>query len=153
MRGTDLISIGQLADRTGVSVSAIRFYETKGLIDSIRNSGGQRRFLRADVRRLSFVLITQKLGFSIQEIAEYLTALPKGRNPTQRDWSKISRQIRHVLDERIETMTLMRDRLDGCIGCGCLSLKKCKLYNPEDKAGAEGAGPRHVMPNNKEHAS
>jgi len=145
MRSTDLISIGQLATRVGISVSAIRFYETKGLIDSIRNSGGQRRFLRADVRRLSFVLITQKLGFTIQEIATYLSILPKGRNPTQKDWSKISRQLRRVLDERIETMTLMRERLDGCIGCGCLSLKKCMIYNPEDKAREEGVGPRHLM--------
>lgn len=146
MRGTDLISIGQMADRVGISVSAIRFYESKGLISSLRSSGGQRRFLRADVRRLSFVLITQKLGFTIQEIAAYLSRLPKGRNPTQKDWSKISRELRHVLDERIETMTLMRDRLDGCIGCGCLSLKKCTIYNPDDRVGEEGTGPRHVMP-------
>lgn len=145
MHGTDLISIGQLANRVGVSVSAIRFYEEKGLVMSTRNAGGQRRFLRSTVRRLSFVLITQKLGFTIQEIASHLSILPKGRNPTQNDWEKIGREIKRTLDARIKEMTLMRDRLDGCIGCGCLSLKKCKLYNPDDAASEKGSGPRYLM--------
>lgn len=145
MRGTDLISIGQLASRVGISVSAIRFYEEKGLVSSTRNAGGQRRFLRSTVRRLSFVLITQKLGFSIQEIAAHLSVLPKERNPTKKDWQKIGQQIRESLDARIREMTLMRDRLDGCIGCGCLSLKVCSLYNPEDTAAENGVGPRYLM--------
>lgn len=145
MQATDLISIGELAKRVGVSVSAIRFYEEKGLISSVRNSGGQRRFLRAAVRRLSFVLITQKLGFSLQEIKTYLSLLPKSRNPTQKDWEKIGHHIRQKLDDRIREMTLMRDRLNGCIGCGCLSLKKCAIYNPEDQAQQYGAGPRYLM--------
>jgi len=145
MHGTDLISIGQLAGRVGVSVSAIRFYEEKGLVFSTRNAGGQRRFFRSSVRRLSFILITQKLGFSIQEIASHLSILPDGRNPTQKDWQKIGNRIRKTLDERINEMTLMRDRLDGCIGCGCLSLKKCSIYNPDDEAHKNGAGPRYLM--------
>lgn len=145
LRGNDFISIGKLAERVGISVSAIRFYETKGLISSIRNAGGQRRFLRSDVRRLSFVLIAQQLGFSIQDIVDELSTLPYGRTPTKADWQATSKKFRQVLDERIEVMTKMRDRLDGCIGCGCLSLKACQLYNPEDRASLAGSGPRFVM--------
>jgi len=148
MRSSDFISIGQLADRAGIAVSAIRFYEEKGLITSIRNSGGHRRFLRADIRRLSFILITQKLGFSINEIAEKLSLLPMGRNPTKKDWEKISKSIRSTLDKRIEEMTLLRNRLDGCIGCGCLSLKTCAIYNPDDRASEKGVGPRYLMGDN-----
>jgi len=148
MRSSDFISIGQLAGRAGIAVSAIRFYEEKGLITSIRNSGGHRRFLRADVRRLSFILITQKLGFSINEIAEKLSLLPMGRNPTKKDWEKISKSIRSTLDKRIEEMTLLRNRLDGCIGCGCLSLKTCAIYNPDDRASEKGVGPRYLMGDN-----
>lgn len=145
LRGNDFISIGKLAERVGISVSAIRFYETKGLISSIRNAGGQRRFLRSDVRRLSFVLIAQQLGFSIQDIVDELSTLPHGRTPTKADWQATSKKFRQVLDERIEVMTKMRNRLDGCIGCGCLSLKACQLYNPEDRASLAGSGPRFVM--------
>ena len=145
MRGTDLISIGQLASRVGVSVSAIRFYEEKGLVASTRNAGGQRRFLRSAVRRLSFVLITQKLGFSIKEIASHLSALPKERNPTAADWKNIGNSLQATLDARIAEMTMMRDRLHGCIGCGCLSLKKCGLYNPDDAFAEKGSGPRYLM--------
>lgn len=139
------LSIGDLATRTGLSVSAIRFYETRGLVRAARSAGGQRRFEKADVRRLSFVLIAQKLGFSIRDIADQLASLPNGRAPTQRDWQRMSRQFRHHIDERIEGLTLLRDRLDGCIGCGCLSLKKCELYNPQDAAAAAGAGPRYLL--------
>lgn len=145
MRATDFISIGQLAGRVGIAVSAIRFYETKGLISSIRNAGGQRRFLRSDVRRLSFVLIAQQLGFSIHDIAQELSALPSGRTPTKSDWAAASERFRIRLDERIQAMNTMRDRLDGCIGCGCLSLDVCQLYNPEDRANAAGAGPRYLL--------
>ncbi|WP_262695224.1 redox-sensitive transcriptional activator SoxR [Kordiimonas aquimaris] len=145
MRGTDFISIGKLAERVGVSVSAIRFYESKGLISCIRNAGGQRRFLRSDVRRLSFVLIAQQLGFSIQDIANELSDLPHGRTPTKADWATTSERFRSILDQRITAMTTMRDRLDSCIGCGCLSLKACQLYNPEDRANIKGAGPRFLL--------
>ncbi|WP_406680861.1 redox-sensitive transcriptional activator SoxR [Hyphomonas sp. FCG-A18] len=139
------LTIGDLAGRTGLSVSAIRFYEAKGLIHPDRNSGGQRRFAGADIRRLSFVMIAQQLGLSITEIREALTALPNERTPTKRDWTRLSRSIRRRLDDQIAMMERLRDRLDGCIGCGCLSLKTCALYNPEDKAAQLGSGPRYVI--------
>lgn len=139
------ISIGQLADRTGLSVSAIRYYETEGLVKSERSSGGQRRFLRSDIRRLSFVKIAQQVGFTIDQIREQLNALPDGRTPTKKDWTRMSRGFRSLLDEKIDALTKMRDQLDGCIGCGCLSLAKCKLYNPDDRAYMKGAGPRYLM--------
>ncbi len=140
-----LLSIGDLARRTGLSVSAIRFYEEKGLVEPFRTNGGQRRFLRSDIRRLSFVLIAQQLGLSINEIEEQLKKLPHGRTPTQADWNKISRAMKAMLDDRISQLERTRDRLDGCIGCGCLSLKKCALYNPDDRAAILGAGPRLVL--------
>jgi MerR family redox-sensitive transcriptional activator SoxR len=144
-RGAEPLTIGELARRTGLAVSAIRFYETKGLVTSIRSAGGQRRFLRSDIRRLSFVLIAQQLGFSIQEIRAALATLPANRAPTQKDWERISRDFRSQLDQRISRMTRLRDYLDGCIGCGCLSLKKCALYNPGDRMKKFGPGPRIVM--------
>lgn len=145
MAKSNLLTIGDLAARTGLSVSAIRFYEEKGLVHPLRSSGGQRRFLRSDIRRLSFVLIAQQLGLSIGEIATQLQLLPEGRAPTQRDWTRISKAIRGTIDARIAELERTRDRLDGCIGCGCLSLKKCQLYNPEDRAGLKGPGPRHLI--------
>ena len=140
-----LLSIGQLSARTGLSVSAIRFYETKGLVSPIRNAGGQRRFARAEIRRLAFVQIAQRLGFPLTEIQRELAALPRGRAPTKADWARISDGFRVALDARIETLTRMRDRLDGCIGCGCLSLDSCELYNPDDRAARLGSGPRYVL--------
>lgn len=145
MRADDRLTIGDLASRTGLSVSAIRFYETKGLVAPMRNAGGQRRFLRADVRRLSFVLIAQQLGFSIDDIRRQLDRLPMGRTPNRKDWTRISRAFRQELDERIDTLTRLRDSLDGCIGCGCLSLRRCTLYNPQDRAARRGTGPRYLM--------
>jgi MerR family redox-sensitive transcriptional activator SoxR len=139
------ISIGQIATRTGLSVSAIRFYEAQGLVSPVRNNGGQRRYLRSDIRRLSFVQIAQQLGFTIEQIRIQLDKLPDHRTPTQQDWGKISRTFKADLDKRIEIMTRMRDRLDGCIGCGCLSLKKCALYNPQDKARLTGQGAQFVL--------
>jgi len=141
------ISIGYLSQRTGVTVSAIRFYEAQGLLFPERNAGGQRRFLKADIRRLSFILIAQKFGFTLPMIANTLSALPAGRTPTKEDWADISADFRSVLDEKIETLTNLRDNLDGCIGCGCLSLDKCKLYNPDDRASQHGAGPRYLLGN------
>lgn len=145
MRASDRLSIGQLASRTGLSVSAIRFYETQGLIASERNAGGQRRFLRSDIRRLSFVLIAQQFGFTIEKIRIQLQLLPQERTPNKDDWERISRNFRQTLDEKIETLTRLRDDLDSCIGCGCLSLKTCALYNPQDRARLSGAGPRYLM--------
>ena len=140
-----LLSIGELARRTGLSVSAIRFYEERGLVKAVRSAGNQRRFLRADLRRLSFALIAQQLGLSLGEIAAVLGSLPLGRAPTRADWQAISRRIRGALQERISILERTRDRLDGCIGCGCLSLQSCALYNPGDRAAKAGPGPRYLV--------
>ena len=142
MNPNDLLTIGDLARRTGLTPSGIRFYEDKGLLQSHRTGGNQRRFLRSDIRRLSFILIVQKLGLSLEEIGEHLRSLPQGRTPSSFDWWKISEAIRESLDRRIAQLQSLRDNLDGCIGCGCLSLKTCKLYNPDDVAAEGGPGPR-----------
>lgn len=139
------LSIGDLAARTGLAVSAIRFYEKKGLITPDRNDGNQRRYEGSDIRRLSFILIAQQIGLTIEQIKDVMATLPDGRTPTKADWSRISRKFRTTLDERIGMMQRMRDRLDGCIGCGCLSLKACQLYNPDDQAYRLGVGPRYVV--------
>lgn len=139
------IAIGELARRTGVAVSALRFYEERGLLVALRTRGNQRRFLRSDIRRVSFILIAQKLGLALAEIERELAQLPQGRTPTIEDWERISRSMRRSIDERIALLELTRRKLDACIGCGCLSLAKCRLYNPEDAAGALGAGPRFVL--------
>ncbi|MCL4158509.1 UNVERIFIED_CONTAM: hypothetical protein GTU68_055188 [Idotea baltica] len=139
------LSIGALADRTGLAVSAIRYYESQGLIAPWRNSGRQRRFHRADIRRLSFIMIAQQFDFSLPEIRELLAWLPGKRTPTPADWTRISETFRNRLDARIDTLQKLRDNLDGCIGCGCLSLPKCKLYNPDDRARQRGSGPRYLM--------
>ena len=139
------ITIGRLAERTGVAVSAIRFYEEKGLLRSLRTSGNQRRFLRSDIRRVSFILIAQKLGLALAEIEAQLAQLPQGRAPTVMDWQQISRRMRFEIDQRIMLLTRTRNQLDQCIGCGCLSLQKCQLYNKDDRMGAKGAGPRAIL--------
>ncbi len=139
------LSIGEVADRTGLSVSAIRHYEAEGLVRPPRNAGGQRRFDRSDIRRLSFVMIAQDLGFALAEIRAQLDKLPEGRAPSKADWARIARSFRATLDARIATMTRLRDRLDGCIGCGCLSLAACRLHNPGDRARARGPGPRYLI--------
>jgi MerR family redox-sensitive transcriptional activator SoxR len=145
MPTTSLLSIGQLARRAGISVSSIRFYESRGLVTAVRTSGNQRRFLRADIRRLSFALIAQQLGLTLAEIDAELSTLPQGRTPTRRDWQTISRRIRGMLQARIAMLERTRDLLDGCIGCGCLSLAKCALYNRDDRAARAGAGPRFLL--------
>ncbi|HSG35616.1 MAG TPA: redox-sensitive transcriptional activator SoxR [Sphingomonadaceae bacterium] len=139
------IPIGTLAQRTGVAVSAIRFYEEKGLLTSLRTSGNQRRFLRSDIRRVSFILIAQRLGLGLDEIEQELARLPQGRTPSFHDWQKISRSMRSAIDERILLLTRTRNQLDQCIGCGCLSLQKCQLYNKDDRMAASGKGPRLVL--------
>lgn len=142
MKTSDVLTIGDLSRRTGLSVSAIRFYEDKGLIQPLRTGGNQRRYLRADIRRLSFILIAQKLGLSLSEIGGALTALPQGRTPDARDWARISGAIKDRIDAEMARLAKVREDLDGCIGCGCLSLKKCALYNVGDRWGEGGAGPR-----------
>ncbi len=139
------LPIGDLARRTGLAVSAIRYYEAQGLISPWRNPGGQRRYQRADIRRLSFVMIAQQFGLTLPEIRVVLSGLPGNRTPTPKDWKKISKSLRAHLDQRIDTLTRLRDNLDGCIGCGCLSLPKCALYNPDDRAKSHGSGPRYLM--------
>lgn len=145
LKATDRLPIGELAQRTGIAVSAIRYYEEQGLIASERNAGGQRRFLRSDIRRLSFILIAQQFGFTLPQIREVLAQLPDGRTPTKADWTRIGETFRAELDRKIETLTQLRKRLDKCIGCGCLSLSDCTLYNPQDRAAGRGAGPRYLM--------
>ncbi|MBX3498254.1 MAG: redox-sensitive transcriptional activator SoxR [Alphaproteobacteria bacterium] len=140
-----LLTIGQLARRTGLSVSAIRFYEQRGLVRAARTGGNQRRFARADIRRLSFALIAQRLGLGLAEIERALAALPEGRAPTRKDWQAMSRHIRETLEGRIRLLERTRDLLDGCIGCGCLSLGSCALYNRDDRAARAGAGPRFLL--------
>ncbi len=139
------LAIGALARRTGLAVSAIRYYEAQGLIAPWRNAGGQRRYQRADIRRLSFIMIAQQFGLTLPEIKDVLSDLPGNRTPTPKDWQKISVGLRDRLDQRIATLTRLRDNLDGCIGCGCLSLPKCALYNPDDRAKRHGSGPRYLM--------
>lgn len=145
LKPSDLLSIGEIARRTGLSISAIRFYEERRLIEPVRTNGNQRRFLRSDIRRLSFILIAQKLGLTLGEIEAELVKLPQGRTPDTRDWEAISAAIRARLDAQIDELTRTRDRLDGCIGCGCLSLEKCAIWNPQDRLAGEGPGPRKLL--------
>lgn len=141
----DALPIGKLAARTGISVSAIRFYETRGLIGSTRDASGRRRFERSVIRRLSFIRIAQSLGFSLAEIHEQLDGLPDRRTPTVRDWSTLSRRFGQDIDRRIAELEKLKANLASCIGCGCLSLAKCRLYNPDDAARALGDGPRYLL--------
>jgi MerR family redox-sensitive transcriptional activator SoxR len=145
MNRTDpMISIGELARRSGLAVSAIRHYEAEGLIRSIRSSGGHRQFRRADIRRVAFVQIARRFGFTLAEIRAELDLLPDGRTPNKADWTRISRHFRTALNARIVELERLRDRLDGCIGCGCLSMKSCQLYNAGDQVRDRGPGPRLV---------
>jgi MerR family redox-sensitive transcriptional activator SoxR len=145
MASTPLLTIGDLARRTGLSVSAIRFYEARGLVGAIRTGGNQRRFMRSDIRRLSFALIAQRCGLTLAEIEREMASLPNGRAPNKADWQAISQRLRATLDQRIAMLERTRDRLDGCIGCGCLSLDACALYNPGDRAARAGPGPRFLL--------
>jgi MerR family transcriptional regulator, redox-sensitive transcriptional activator SoxR len=141
------LSIGELAQRTGLSVSAIRFYEARGLVRATRSAGNQRQFARADIRRLSFALIAQQLGFTLAEIEAELSTLPLGRAPTRAEWRAIGGRMRGVLAAKIAMLQRTQERLDGCIGCGCLSLASCALYNPNDRAARAGPGPRFLLGN------
>ncbi len=140
-----LLAIGAVAQRTGVAISAIRFYEGKGLISSERASSGHRRFRKSVIRRLSFILISQRLGYSLDEIKAQLDRLPNKRTPTERDWNQLANQFATDIDERIAGLQLLRRKLDECIGCGCLSLEKCRMWNPGDAASELGDGPRYLL--------
>lgn len=139
---SDELTVGELAKRSGVAASALRFYETRGLISSRRNKGGQRRYERAMLRRVAVIRAAQAVGLSLDEIRSALDALPSGRTPNARDWERLSRGWRRKLDTRISELERLRDRLTGCIGCGCLSLATCRLLNPGDVIAGEGAGAR-----------
>lgn len=140
MRPDDLLTIGDLAARSGVSTSALRFYDSQDLITARRTAGNQRRYERAMLRRVAFVRSAQRVGLTLDEIKAALASLPAGRTPTPADWRALSEQWRARLDERIRELEALRDKLDSCIGCGCLSLKRCALSNPEDVAAARGPG-------------
>jgi MerR family redox-sensitive transcriptional activator SoxR len=135
------LSVGEVAARSGLAVSAIHFYEKRGLIRSTRTGGNQRRYAREVLRRVAVIKVAQRIGIPLTGIAEALAALPRGRTPTAADWRKLSSVWRESLDERIETLMHLRDNLSGCIGCGCLSLKACPLRNPGDALADEGCGP------------
>jgi len=138
------LSIGELAARSGVATSALRYYEAEGLIRSLRTAGGQRRYARDMLRRVAFVRVAQRVGLSLQDIRAALALLPEGRTPTKADWGRLSRMWRPLLDEQIAVLERLRSDLDSCIGCGCLSLQRCALYNPEDQAARFGSGPRYL---------
>jgi MerR family redox-sensitive transcriptional activator SoxR len=139
------LTIGALSERTGVATSALRYYEAEGLLHAHRSDGGQRRYARDALRRVSFIRVAQQVGLSLEEIRESLASLPDSRTPNQRDWERLSNSWRPRLDAQIAMLERLRDQLDGCIGCGCLTLKVCALYNPDDQAAARGAGPRYLM--------
>ena len=141
----DWLSIGQVAERTGVAPSALRYYEREGLIQSSRTAGDQRRYPREVLRRVAFVRIAQRVGLTLEEIRTALASLPEERTPTKSDWARLSNSWRPQLDAQIAVLQRLRDELTSCIGCGCLSLKACALYNPEDAAATYGAGPRYLL--------
>jgi len=140
----DGLSIGDVARRSGFATSALRYYEQQGLITAVRSGGGQRRYERSVLRRLAFIRAARNIGLGLDEIAEALATLPDGRAPTKADWSRLSRSWRSRLDEQIAALTQLRNGLDSCIGCGCLSLQSCRLSNPDDYAAGAGPGARYL---------
>jgi MerR family transcriptional regulator, redox-sensitive transcriptional activator SoxR len=141
-----VLTIGELSERSGVAPSALHFYERNGLISSERTSGNQRRYRRDALRRVAFIRVSQRVGIPLKDIRSALESLPESRTPTKRDWSSLSRLWRSELDDRIAALEHLRRDLDGCIGCGCLSLKACRLQNPEDQLGGGGTGARRWEP-------
>lgn len=139
------LTVGQLAERSGVAVSALHFYEAKGLITSTRTSGNQRRYGRDTLRRVAFIRFAQRVGVPLAEIRAALASLPEQRTPTRADWAQLSENWRAQLDDRITAMQRLRDDLSDCIGCGCLSLDRCALSNPDDVLGSTGTGPRRLL--------
>lgn len=141
----ELLTIGDMSARSGVAQSALRFYEREGLIHATRTGGNQRRYHRSELRRVAFIKVSQQVGVSLEEIREALHSLPDGRTPTKADWARLSARWHEQLDERIALLQGLRDQLTGCIGCGCLSLRNCSLFNPGDKLASTGAGPRILL--------
>ena len=142
----DYLTVGEVASRSGVAVSAIHFYESKGLIRSVRNAGNQRRFERAELRRIAIIRVAQKAGISLADIKRAFATLPSRGAIAARDWARLSKSWKDDLDARIARLTALRDQLGDCIGCGCLSMKLCPLWNPRDELGDEGPGPRLIAP-------
>lgn len=149
----ELLPIGVVAERCGVSVPTLRFYEERGLVTSIRDEGQRRMYNRSTIRRIAFIKVAQRVGLTLDEIATALELLPDKRTPTARDWNRLSASWRDRIDEQIRTLEGLRNDLDSCIGCGCLSLKTCALYNPEDRAAKLGAGARYLLGNRPEEAN
>jgi MerR family redox-sensitive transcriptional activator SoxR len=147
----ELLTIGELAERSGFATSAIRFYDKEGLVAAERTAGNQRRYPRSALRRLAFIRAAQNIGIPLAEIRDALAELPDTRNPTKADWARLSRHWRSRLDARIEGLIALRDDLDSCIGCGCLSLQRCALYNPGDWVAARGPGARLLPPTVRDH--
>lgn len=139
------LTVGEVAARSGVAVSALHFYESKGLISSRRTGGNQRRYHRDTLRRVAFIRVSQRVGIALDAIREALATLPQGRTPTRDDWARLSAMWRGELDDRIEQLLRLRDDLTDCIGCGCLSLQRCRLSNPGDMLAADGPGPRRLI--------
>jgi MerR family transcriptional regulator, redox-sensitive transcriptional activator SoxR len=139
------LTVGQVAARSGVAVSALHFYEAKGLIRSRRTAGNQRRYTRDVLRRVAFIRVSQRVGIPLSQIREALGRLPEERTPTRKDWERLSATWRNELDARIDQLQRLRDDLTDCIGCGCLSLSRCRLSNPFDQLGEEGSGPRRLL--------
>lgn len=144
------MSIGEVAARSGVATSALRFYETKGLIESERTDGNQRRYPRATLRRVALIRAGQEVGLSLAELADALETLPHDKTPTKSDWERLSRSWRTRLDTQIAELLALRDELSDCIGCGCLSLKSCSIFNPGDAASELGPGPRYLLGDSRE---
>lgn len=147
MDPAELLSIGTLSARTGVPIATIRFYERKELLTPVRTEAGHRRFHRSTIRRLSVIVVCQRLGYPLSEIGERLSELPDDRAPNDADWAALADEFRADIDDRVERLLGLRDNLDGCIGCGCVSLDVCMLYNPDDEAAELGAGPRYLLGN------
>ena len=144
LRSRDLLTVGQVADRSGFATSALRYYERVGLVTATRTSGGQRRYERNVLRRLAFVRAARNVGLTLDEVEQALSTLPKGRAPNRSDWARLSGGWRERLDEQIKALTALRDGLDSCIGCGCLSLRTCAIQNPSDIAGSHAVGAAYL---------
>jgi MerR family redox-sensitive transcriptional activator SoxR len=140
MQSTDLMTVGAVSERSGFAASALRYYERLGLISATRTTGGQRRYERSVLRRLAFIRAARNVGLSLEEVETALATLPGARTPTKADWTRLSQGWRHRLDEQIAALSKLRDGLDSCIGCGCLSLRRCAFSNPADMAAADGPG-------------
>ena len=153
MDSSDLLTIGEVAERSGLATSALRFYEEQGLIASERTQGNQRRFRRSELRRVALIRAAQGFGLTLDEIRTALESLPQGRTATKRDWERLARGWRSLLDERIASLQRLRDEATSCIGCGCLSLQSCALYNSQDRAAAYGRGPRYLYGDDRGQSS